>query len=202
MSAGAGLWRARLERVVREELLNIDARAALLGAVSRALPPFACNRVRTAALRAAGAQVGARSMLMGPIAITGAGAELLSIGRDTMLSGPLAVDLGARITIGSRVHVGHDVLIFTVSHAIGGPLERCGPRTYRPVVIGDGAWIGSRVTIHPGVCVGAGAVVASGAVVRSDVPPHALVGGVPARMLRALDDGSTDAIPVSGEHSL
>lgn len=50
-------------------------------------------------------------------------------------------------------------------------------------VIGDGCWIGSRAMIMQGVKLGEGAVVATGAVVTKDVPPYAVVGGVPAKLL-------------------
>ena len=49
--------------------------------------------------------------------------------------------------------------------------------------IGDRAWLSFRATILPGVSVGEGAVVAAGAVVTSDVPPYAIVAGVPARVV-------------------
>jgi acetyltransferase-like isoleucine patch superfamily enzyme len=52
-----------------------------------------------------------------------------------------------------------------------------------PVTIEDYAWVGCRVVILPGVCIGKGAVVAAGAVVTKDVPPYAIVGGVPARTI-------------------
>jgi len=51
-------------------------------------------------------------------------------------------------------------------------------------VIGDGCWIGSRAMIMQGVTLGEGAVVATGAVVTKDVPPYAVVGGVPAKIIK------------------
>ncbi|WP_272942601.1 CatB-related O-acetyltransferase [Sphingomonas sp. HT-1] len=66
----------------------------------------------------------------------------------------------------------------------------CGPeaadfeRSRGPVRIGNDVWIGQRATIRRGVTIGDGAIIAAGSVVVHDVPPFAIVGGVPARVLR------------------
>lgn len=52
------------------------------------------------------------------------------------------------------------------------------------IAIGNDVWIGTRATILEGVTIGDGAVVAAGAVVTKDVPPYAIVGGVPAKIIR------------------
>ena len=54
----------------------------------------------------------------------------------------------------------------------------------KPVIIGDDVWIGGRVIILPGVTIGNGAIVGAGAVVTRDVPEYAIVGGVPAKVIK------------------
>lgn len=59
------------------------------------------------------------------------------------------------------------------------------------IVIGNDVWIGARATILEGVTIGDGAVVAAGAIVTKDVPPYAIVGGVPAKIIRYRFDEET-----------
>ncbi|MBI5750778.1 MAG: acyltransferase [Hydrogenophilales bacterium] len=63
------------------------------------------------------------------------------------------------------------------------PMKSQGINT-RPVKIEDDVWIGHGAIILRGVTIGAGAVVAAGALVNKDVPPYAIVGGVPAKVIR------------------
>lgn len=59
------------------------------------------------------------------------------------------------------------------------------------VVIGNDVWIGARATILEGITIGDGAIVAAGAIVTKDVPPYAIVGGVPARIIKYRFDEET-----------
>ena len=53
-----------------------------------------------------------------------------------------------------------------------------------PVIIGNDVWIGANVVILPGVTIGNGVIIAAGAVVSKDVPDYAIVGGVPAKVIK------------------
>lgn len=79
-----------------------------------------------------------------------------------------------------------------------GNAEFSGARDgYRPAgdtVVGSDVWIGAEAMIMPGVCIGHGAVIASRAVVTSDVPPYAVVAGMPARQLRVRFDEKSVAM--------
>ncbi|WP_052748459.1 hypothetical protein [Cellulomonas sp. FA1] len=96
------------------------------------------------------------------------------------------------VSIGTSVAIGPGVAIITDSHEIGQRHRRAGDRVHGPVVIEDGVWVGASVTIVGPVTIGAGAIIAAGAVVVRDVPPDVVVGGVPARMLRAIEDVEGD----------
>jgi acetyltransferase-like isoleucine patch superfamily enzyme len=86
--------------------------------------------------------------------------------------------------LGAGVALGPEVLLVTLTHEIGSAARRAGTPKAAPIVVHDGAWIGGRSTILPGVEVGEGAVVAAGAVVVDNVPPHSIVAGVPAVVVR------------------
>ena len=59
-----------------------------------------------------------------------------------------------------------------------------------PIMIKDRAWIGANATILTGVTIGKNAVVAAGAVVTKDVPDNCMVGGVPAKIIKEIDQNS------------
>jgi acetyltransferase-like isoleucine patch superfamily enzyme len=62
----------------------------------------------------------------------------------------------------------------------------------QPITIGDGVWIGSRSLILGGITIGEYAVIAAGSVITKDVPARSLVGGVPARVIKMLENSATD----------
>jgi acetyltransferase-like isoleucine patch superfamily enzyme len=99
-------------------------------------------------------------------------------------------DMGG-VDIGDLVMIGPNVNIITAGHALA-PSQR---RTYieaKPIVIQRNVWIATGATILGGVTVGENAVVWAGVVVTKDVPPNTFVAGVPAKVIRTLDEGAGD----------
>lgn len=115
----------------------------------------------------------------------------ISIGDDVFIaSGAQFSATVSEIRIGNKVMFGPDVTIRGGNHntsVVGAymyDVKTKRPEDDQPVVIEDDVWVGCRATILKGVTIGRGAVVAAGAVVTRSVPPYAIVGGVPARVLK------------------
>lgn len=105
----------------------------------------------------------------------------LSTGKNVVINQECILDTrGGEIVLGDYVDIAPQVNIWTLEHDPQDPLfgTKGGAVTLHEYV-----WIGSRVTILPGVVIGKGAVVAAGAVVTKDVEPWSIVGGVPARRI-------------------
>lgn len=106
----------------------------------------------------------------------------ITIGKNVFFNSGCRFQDQGGIVIGDGVLIGHNVVIATINHGLDPKEER--KNHYAPVAIGNHAWIGSNATILPGVTVGEWAVVAAGAVVTKDVEPYAVVGGVPAKVIK------------------
>ena len=138
------------------------------------VPAFVGGRLRTTALRAAGVRVGKRTAFWDLPTLLGSGRvhEQLTIGSLCGFNKGTVFDLSAPITIGNRVDCGHDVMFLTSRTRGAEPLPPGEHLEPKPVVVGDGVWVGARATILPGVTIGAGVVVAK------DVPENTLLTGV------------------------
>lgn len=89
------------------------------------------------------------------------------------------------IEIGDGCLIGHNVVFATINHDLYPENNRVNH--YAPIKLGKSVWVGSNATILAGVTIGDWAVVAAGAVVTRDVPPLTIVGGVPAKVIRKID---------------
>ncbi|WP_315459831.1 sugar O-acetyltransferase [uncultured Streptococcus sp.] len=94
----------------------------------------------------------------------------------------------AEVCIGHHVMIGPNTMITTVNHPLTPQGRRDNIGIAKPVTIGNDVWIGGNVTILPGVTIGNNVVVAAGAVVTKDIPDNCVVAGVPAKMIKTIDN--------------
>lgn len=109
----------------------------------------------------------------------------ISLGNNSSIGERSFLQDVAEIEIGNDVLIGDQCMILTLNHAFKkDKLIRTQESEYKKVVIGNDVWLGARSTILPGVVIGNGAIVGAGAVVTKSVPPYAIVGGVPAKIIK------------------
>lgn len=91
------------------------------------------------------------------------------------------------LKVGKDVMMGPYVTIVGENHNFARrdiPMRLQGYQKFPPVRIEDDVWIGACAIILPGITIGRGAIIAAGAVVTKDVPPYAICGGNPARVIK------------------
>jgi len=93
-----------------------------------------------------------------------------------------------KIKIGKNCLLAPHVCISAATHPIDPTLRAAGKEYTAPVTIGDNVWIGANATICPGVTLGDNVVVGAGAVVTKDFPNNVVIGGVPAKILKKVNE--------------
>lgn len=113
----------------------------------------------------------------------------IKIGKDSLIGEYSVIRGQGGVAIGDRVYTSPFTQIIAVNHVFDDPNRPFVDQgiTAEGIVIEDDVWLGAGAVITDGVRVGKGAVVAAGAVVTKDVPPHTVVGGVPAKLIKTID---------------
>jgi acetyltransferase-like isoleucine patch superfamily enzyme len=113
----------------------------------------------------------------------------IKIGSDSLIGEYSVIRGQGGVQIGDRVYTSPFTQIIAVNHVFDDPNRPFVDQgiTAEGIIIEDDVWLGAGAIITDGVRVGKGAVVAAGAVVTKDVPPHTVVGGVPAKPIKTID---------------
>lgn len=110
----------------------------------------------------------------------------IKVGKNVFINSGCCFQDQGGITLGDGCLIGHQVVIATLNH----DLKASARASMIPaaVKLGKNVWVGAHATILPGVSVGDNVVIAAGAVVTRDVPENAVVAGVPAKVIRFVND--------------
>jgi acetyltransferase-like isoleucine patch superfamily enzyme len=143
------------------------------------------------------ATIGAHCRIRGTSLITGA--ERIVIGDNVHIGDNATIRGDGGLRIGSHTHISRNIVIYTVNHNYEGkrlPFDETVVE--KPVDIGEAVWIGINVIILPGVEVGEGAVIGAGSVVARSIPPLAIAGGNPCRVLKYRDAEHFQSLKTAG----
>ena len=141
----------------------------------------------------------------------------ITIGDDVVMNSThapceLVTAPGGRLVVGDRAFINFGTLISAACEVVIGDDVNVGPYSIIadaeepdasdavPIAIGDGVWLGGRVTVRPGARIGAGAVISAGSVVSGEIPPGVIARGNPARVVRHLRSAPApaSATPILG----
>ena len=111
----------------------------------------------------------------------------ITIGRNVFINACCHFQDHGGVTIGDGCLIGHNVVFATLDHDMAP--EKRSVMYPAPIRLGKNVWVGSNSTILRGVTVGDNAIIAAGAVVTKDVAANTVVGGVPARYIRNIEEG-------------
>ncbi|KJY78304.1 sugar O-acetyltransferase [Vibrio nigripulchritudo] len=113
--------------------------------------------------------------------------KTISIGDGSFINMGVTMLDNAPIYIGNNVLIGPSAQLYTPTHSLDHRLRKRWEIQCLPITIEDDVWIGGNSVICQGVTIGARSVVAAGSVVTKDVEPDTLVGGVPAKKIKSLN---------------
>lgn len=99
---------------------------------------------------------------------------------------------GATITLGNHVFVGPYCGFYTSNHPLDYKNRNKGLEKALPITVGDNCWFGANVSVMPGVTIGSGCVIAAGSVITKDIPNNSMVAGVPARIIKTIDNDESE----------
>ena len=119
----------------------------------------------------------------------------ITVGKNVFINACCHFQDHGGVTLGDGCQIGHNVVFATLNHGFA-PEDRS--TTYpAPIVLKKNVWVGSNATILSGVTIGENAIVGAGSVVTKDVPDNAIVGGVPAKVIKYIQSPVTQ-ITTSG----
>ena len=120
----------------------------------------------------------------------------ISVGENFYTNHNVTILDGAKVTFGDNVFIAPDCVFSTAGHPLDAEQRNRGLEIALPITVGDNVWIGTHVSVLPGVTIGNNVVIGAGSVVNRDIPDGVIAVGNPCRVLRPITEEDKKKYPV------
>lgn len=120
----------------------------------------------------------------------------ISVGENFYTNHNVTILDGAKVTFGDNVFIAPDCVFSTAGHPLDAEQRNRGLEIALPITIGDNVWIGTHVSVLPGVTIGNNVVIGAGSVVNRDIQDGVIAVGNPCRVLRPITEEDRKKYPV------
>lgn len=112
------------------------------------------------------------------------GLENIKIGSDVYIASGVVINASAIVTIGSEVMIGHSAILVSGNHSLKADSYRFGSMVRKPILIGNGSWVGANVTILAGSIIPKATLIAANSVVTKALYEPGVYAGLPAKLIK------------------
>lgn len=120
----------------------------------------------------------------------------ISIGENFYTNYNVSILDGAKVTFGDNVFIAPNCVFSTAGHAIDSEQRARGLEIAWPITVGDNVWIGTNVSVLPGVTIGSNTIIGAGSVVNRDIPDGVIAAGNPCKVIRKITEADKNKYPV------
>lgn len=126
----------------------------------------------------------------------------ISVGENFYTNHNVTILDGAKVTFGDNVYIAPDCVFSTAGHPIDTEQRNLGLEIALPITVGDNVWIGTNVSVLPGVTIGSNVVIGAGSVVNRNIPDGVIAAGNPCRVIRKITEEDKKKYPIYNLKSL
>ncbi len=120
----------------------------------------------------------------------------ISVGDNFYTNHNVTILDGAKVTFGDNVFIAPNCVFSTAGHPLDVEQRNKGLEIALPITVGDNVWIGTNVSVLPGVKIGSNTVIGAGSTVNKDIPDGVIAAGNPCKVIRKITDEDKKKYPV------
>lgn len=120
----------------------------------------------------------------------------ISVGENFYTNHNVTILDGAKVSFGDNVFIAPDCVFSTAGHPLDTEQRNQGLEIALPITVGNNVWIGTHVSVLPGVTIGNDVVIGAGSVVNRDIPDGVMAAGNPCRVIRKITEEDKKKYPI------